>query len=318
MISKIYRKLVSNFVFDRQIGFKRTFILASMGRSGSTMLENVINNDNSFRVMFGPFRAGKVKAANNFDYPTYINPDYVSNKYKEQTSRILLGKIYSNWVNKDNKRIFAKYRLIKDIRVNLFLSWIQNNFSDTKIILLIRHPGSVINSWQRANWGNGDEARNRLLNNSMFIKDVDKKLILAYQEAQSEFEKLMFLWCFSYYFPLTQLDCKKIHIVFYENLVLSPKLEIFKLFKFLNIKYNEKSALKVFSKPSSMTDKTKDYFINNSKNIDCWKNSFTDAEIVRAQEILRLFGMENIYCKKTSMLSEHYLNLFISSNFYAK
>ena len=49
-----------------------TIIVAGMGRSGTTWGVNIINHDNSYRVLFEPFSPASVVEAEEFEYVQYI------------------------------------------------------------------------------------------------------------------------------------------------------------------------------------------------------------------------------------------------------
>jgi hypothetical protein len=176
----IHKKISKKIIFDRHIGNEDTVFLASMGRSGSTFLSNIINYDNRFRVMFEPFRYDVVDEAKDFVYPLYLRPDTNKSNYFSSLQKIISGKVHSEWIDKENNRIFPKARLIKDIRVNFFLKWIQNNTPGMKIILLLRHPCAVVNSWIEAGFGDGLKSRTILLENPHFVADMDDILISSH------------------------------------------------------------------------------------------------------------------------------------------
>lgn len=297
----IVQKRTSKFVFDKKLGIEDTILLASMGRSGSTFLSNIINYDNSFRVLFEPFRFDIVEEAKDFVYPFYLRPNDNEPNYFSSAQKILLGQINSEWVDRENRTIFPKARLIKDIRVNFFLKWIYNNFPEMKVILLLRHPCAVVNSWLSAGFGDGRIGRERLLSNHHFVTDMDDYLVEEYLKAESAFERLIFFWCFSYKVPFQQFSYGDIYLVFYENLILHPRDEIKLLFNFLKYRHSEEKVLNSLSKPSSTTTKNESFFYSNVLRVDQWKSNCSSEQLTRAYEIMNLFGMEALYCPATSI-----------------
>ncbi|WP_319525637.1 hypothetical protein [uncultured Desulfosarcina sp.] len=192
-IDTIQKIISKRIVFDKNIGIEDTVFLASMGRSRSTFISNVINYDNRFRVLFEPFRYDVVDKAKAFVYPFYLRPNNSNSYYFSSAQKIITGKIHSKWINKENNRIFPKARLIKDIRENFFLKWIQNNFHGLKIVLLLRHPCAVVSSWINSGFGDGRCRRDRLLANHSFVSDMDEVLIKEYIKVKTDFERLIFL-----------------------------------------------------------------------------------------------------------------------------
>lgn len=309
IINKLRVELsVGSIVFDSKIGIQDTILLSSMGRSGSTMLSNIINYDNTHRILFEPFQDERVSEAKDFVYPLYLRPDNDEQRYLTAAHKILLGKVHSKWIDRENKTIFPKRRLIKDIRTNLFLKWIHNGFPNMKIILLLRHPCAVVSSWLNMNFGDGLRLRHRLLTNSSFVDDMDNNILSEYHKAKTSFERLIFFWCIFYYIPFQQFDKDELHIVFYEDLIIDPANEFKNLFSFLDRDYSEREVLNILAEPSSTTNKDKKYFTKGDVNIVGWQKKFSTQQIDRAYEIMSLFGMEKLYNRKTSIPNKEVLN----------
>jgi hypothetical protein len=300
-ISSIANLLAKRIVFDRNIGIDDTVFVASVGRSGSTFLANVINHDNSFRVLFEPFRHDMVDEARDFVYPFYIRPDSTNSGYYSSAQKIISGRVRSKWANQENRCVFPKARLIKEIRANFFLKWLQNNFPAMKVVLLLRHPCAVADSWTSAGFGDGRLGRERLLENQQFVADTDGTLINEYVKAETAFERLIFFWCFSYHVPFQQCDYNDAHLVFYENLILDPENELRELFRFLGSDYPEAEIPDSLSNPSSTTRKGKSDFDRKVLRADEWRDRCSKEQSARADEIMKLFGMDTLWCPISSM-----------------
>lgn len=315
LISVIRKKLrIESIVFDNHCKLGDTVFLSSMGRSGSTILSDIINYDNSYRILFEPFRSDMVREAKDFVYPLYLRPDNKDPHYLDPARKIILGKVHSKWIDTENKTVFPKRRLIKDIRTNLYLKWIHNNFPEMKIVLLLRHPCAVVASWLAADFGDGKRGRDRLLAEDSFVNDMDARILSEYSKVESTFERLIFFWCISYLIPFQQFKEDEIHLVFYENLITDPINELEGLFSFLNYDYSEAKALDVLTKPSSTTNKDKSHFRKGEVKINGWKNKFSPDEVDRAYEIMSLFGMEALFDSETSIPNRKAVTHLFNSN----
>jgi hypothetical protein len=276
--------------------------MASMGRSGSTFLSELINYDNEYRIMFEPFRFDRVAEAKDFTFPTYIGPnDQATTNQLLGATKIIKGNVRSIWIDKENKTLFPKGRMIKDIRVNFFLKWLKIKFPKIKVILLLRHPCSVVTSWLNAGFGGGEQSLIKLMANQDVLKIIGPQAQQRYKSITSDFERLIFFWCLHYKIPLSHLDAEDFHLVFYENLVTNPKFEIRNLFKFMQREYDESKVLLSMSRPSSTTKKTAEEFKADSIKINQWHNKLTEKEVDLAYEILSCFGFDKIYDRKTSL-----------------
>ncbi|MGD8982445.1 MAG: sulfotransferase domain-containing protein [Desulfobacteraceae bacterium] len=300
IIGKIGRKIVSKIFLDRNNDYGATVFLSGVGRSGTTWVSNIINYKNEYRYIFEPFVAARVEEASIFEYHQYIRPASSDPKFLNAATKILCGSLKRNWwVDSANSKIFVTKRLIKDIRTNLMLKWINTNFPSIPIILLLRHPCAVTNSWLCLNWGKealGTRTDLEIcLSQQELIEDFlgpFKKTIIG---TENDFEKHILLWCILNYVPLKQFKEGQIHLAFYEEFCEKPMSEINRLFSFLN-KDIDRSVIKNLSKPSLQSRKDSEIF-SGKKVIDGWRKNISREQIKRAVNILSLFGLDSIYSK---------------------
>jgi hypothetical protein len=179
------------------------------------------------------------------------------------------------------------------------LKWINTNFPSIPIILLLRHPCAVTNSWLCLNWGKealGTRTDLEIcLSQQELIEDFlgpFKKTIIG---TENDFEKHILLWCILNYVPLKQFKEGQIHLAFYEEFCEKPMSEINRLFSFLN-KDIDRSVIKNLSKPSLQSRKDSEIF-SGKKVIDGWRKNISREQIKRAVNILSLFGLDSIYSK---------------------
>jgi hypothetical protein len=289
----VKKKLLTELYIDFNSDYKKSIFIAGTGRSGTTWVSSIINYNNEYRYIFEPFYSDKVSNVKNFKYRQYLRPDDRGKEFIEPTKAILSGKVRSKWTDRFNKRFISNKRLIKDIRANLLLSWIHNNFPSVPIILLLRHPCAVVNSHLKLNWDNHlDEilAQAELIED--FLEPFKQKILLA----ETDFEKQIFLWCIENYVPLKQFKRGEIHLAFYENFCECPKDEIERLFSFLGKKFDETIFLNL-SKPSSMSRK-ESAVITGDSIVDSWRKHITDEQLQKAVEIMSLFGLDRIYSEE--------------------
>lgn len=297
-VKKIKSIAIKRFFVD--IGsISNTVFLAGTGRSGTTWLQNIINCNNDFRIMFEPFHNKKVDCLKKWKYRQYIRPTNSSTKYLNPAEKILTGNIKNPWIDKFNSRWLSRNRLIKDVRSNLFLKWLKNHFPHVPIVLIMRHPCAVANSKLKLNW---DTHIDNLLSQPNLIEDHLSPFLPKLKTAESTLEKHILLWCVENYLPLKQFEPGEIHIVFYENLCLNPEEEISKLSNFLDLNLLPE-ALKLIDIPSELT--REESAINNDKNlISSWKNKLSPTQIEESLNILSYFGMDIIYNESPTPLMD--------------
>lgn len=270
----------------------RTIFLAGTGRSGTTWAANIVNYDQRYRLIFEPFHPHKVDAVRNFRYRQYLRPDDDRKEFVKPARRILRGNLSNRWTDKHSGKIRGKHSriLIKDIRANHLLRWIMARFPEVLIILLLRHPCAVAYSKLCLGW---DTHLGEFLDQPDLMDDFLGPFRREIGNAGNDFEKHVFMWCVENYVPLRQFASGEIHLAFYENFCTRPKREIGRLFSFLDEPYGPEAHKRV-AEPSALVRKGS--AINTGENlVENWKKHITKVQVVRAMEILTLFGLQEIY-----------------------
>ena len=270
--------------------YRQSVFLAGTGRSGTTWIQRVINYDNSFRVMFEPFHSSKVDLIKEWNYKQYLRSDNRDDKFLNPATRILSGHIKHEWIDKFNRKLVARKRLIKDIRANLFLKWIKQNFTEIPIILLLRHPCAIANSKLKLGW---DIHLSDFLTQEELMTDFLNPFKDEIEAAEATFDKHIFMWCVENYVPLRQFSKGEILVTFYENLCDNPQKEIEDILSFVGVKFSP-TVLEMAAKPSALSRKDSAIF-SGLDLVDSWRNNISDKQITRAVEILSLFGLQAIY-----------------------
>ena len=275
---------------DNNGSYKNTILLCGSGRSGTTWLAEIINNDNNFRYMFEPFHPELVSLAKHFNARQYLRASSKSPEYLLSASRIFSGRVRNLWIDRYNKKLLPAKRLIKDIRVNLLLKWIKTNFPDIPIIFVLRHPFSVACSRMRLGWEDhlDDLFKQKELSED-FLSNCKANMI----GGMGNFERQILMWCIENYVPLTSLSSDEIFIIFYENLFANPSKEVQRLFEHLNLSISNNLFDKI-KNPSPMTKKFSP-FVTEKDPLIYWKKKLNDEQCANAMKIMGEFGLNQIY-----------------------
>jgi len=275
-----YNKDINNTVF-----------LTSLPRSGSTWLAEIISYKNEFRYMFEPFFPKYVFQARRIGEYEYLRPGEHFQLAQKTVRRIITGRIRNPWVDRFNKRVVYKRILIKDVRTNLIAGWLNHNFPDMKIILLLRHPFATSLSLRRLKWG---PSLKRFISQAKLVEDHLTEFLPKMKEAKSEWEMFIFMWCILYYVPLKQLAFKKnCYICYYEKFCSHPFDETLKLMKWLNCDIGEIRE-ENFKRPSSMAKKGS-AVLSGKNRVTWWVDKINKSEVDCGVEILKYFGLDEIY-----------------------
>lgn len=271
---------------------KPTILLAGTGRSGTSWLADIINFRNDFRYIFEPFCAREVSQVSELRPMQYLRPGNCDVKYMNIIGDVIGGRIRNSWADRFNDKLIIRKRLIKVIRANLFLKWINVNFPDIRIVFLMRHPLAVARSKLKWNWG----AANRFLEHAELIEDYLSSFKSEIESCGTTFERILFEWCVDNYVPLKQFKEGEMHIVFYEHLCVRPQEEVERLFGYLGIEYDHR-VNDTISRPSKLC--RQDSAVKTGRSlIDTFEDYFTAEQIDRSVEILSMFGLDKIYGKR--------------------
>jgi len=272
-------------------------LLAGSGRGGTTWLAEVINYDNSYRLMFEPFNGARVRESRAFGESQYLRPDDENVAFLEPAQKIFTGSVRNAWVDVYNRSLRPKRRLIKDIRVNLMLGWIRAHFPEIPIVLLLRHPCAVAYSRWKLGWV--ADLERTFIAQAALVEDYLSPFVPAMRKARSAFERHVFWWCVETYVPLKQLKPNDVLITTYENCVASPQYEIRRIFQYLQEPFKDE-VLQAVSKPSAETrrnwrSQNASAIVSGEELTGAWQQSLAPGNAERALEILRMFGLDTIY-----------------------
>lgn len=270
--------------------YRRTVFLAGMGRSGTTWVEDIINYDHSYRVMFEPFHTKKLNLLKGWNYRQYLRPDNQDEMFLVPAKKISSGRIKHEWVDRFNDKWVTWKRLVKDIRANLILRWVKHHFPEIPIVLLLRHPCAVASSKIKLQW---EVSLEHFFAQEELMRDHLNPFRGAMESAKSNFEKHIFIWCVENYVPLKQFGANEVNLFFYEQFCTDPEQPLKELLNVVGSKYSSE-VLVVLRKPSHLS--RKDSAIRSGESlVGAWQKHITPGQKARAIEILTLFGLDQIY-----------------------
>ena len=304
-LSWVKESIRSRLVFDRGGGPEDSLFLAATGRSGSTWISELINCKNEYRYIFEPLFPRMTPICSHFNRRQYLRPENSDPAFLEPVRAILSGKIRSRWTNTGNKRFICSKRLIKAIRANLMLRWLQTHFPEVPIILLLRHPCAVANS--RLKLGRR-VVLDLVVTQEELIEDYLEPFKKEIREAKTDFEKHVFEWCIENYVAFKQvLDNDKFHLTFYESFCVNPEEAAKQLFSFLG-KEVDAEVIRALKRPSRQS-KPHSSIISGDSLVESWRKHITEEQTRRAVEILGMFGLDKLYSEESMPHMENVCSL---------
>jgi hypothetical protein len=278
-----------------------TIFVAGTERSGTTWLADLINYRSRFRMIFEPFWALRVPESEPFSSNQYLRARDSSSQYLEAAGKILSGQVRNSWSDKYHRTFLSRRRLIKDVRTNLMLRWMYENFPGMPLVLILRHPCAVASSQSRADHqflGLGAH----FLGQPELVDDFLQPHLEAIQSPNSAFEEKILRWCIQNAVPLAQFEYGQIHVVFYEELCVDAHSVLERLFDYLDLPLNLDQI--ELSRQSPVSNKTSAILTGGSL-VDQWREYVTFDEIEVAEKIFESFGLDVLYTGASMPNSEN-------------
>jgi hypothetical protein len=151
-----------------------------------------------------------------------MRPDVENEPLLRYCETVLSGRIRHPWIDREVEVILPRCRLIKEIRMNLFLKWLAQRFPQVPLVFIVRHPCAVVLSRMQLGWATDDDLAPLLAQDELVADFLADKMHVI-EAARTAEQKHALVWCISNLVPLRQFAGTGWHPMFYENLVLEPE-----------------------------------------------------------------------------------------------
>jgi len=268
------------------------------GRSGTTWVSNLINYDNYFKEVFEPFHPFLIPQMNFLRSHYYARPGIRNERLYDAIKLVFSGNFQHPRTDSNNSIIKYNGLLVKDIFANLFAKFVQENFEDIKIILLIRNPFAVaLSKFHKKHWhwiNDPIKLFNQIDLKNDYLSDYED-IILKVSEKNDFILNQILIWSIIYFIPLQQFKSQQIYIMFYENIVTNPSYEIIKLTNFIDKKFDNlpQDVIEKHSKVVGLN------ILNGTSPINSWMSELDSRKIDQGFKILERFGLDNLYDQKS-------------------
>ena len=324
------RHLDSYIFYNKNFDIKDTIVLTGSPRSGTTWLMEILRVIPGYTDLFEPLNPIYFPEAFEvgFQSRTYLPPKknwQEGEKYLREvlTSRLLHdASSFEKGNYKKRKIAFHLFSflhqlkpeilmhqlvgnklVVKFIRLNRLLPWVAERFQLRKMILIIRHPCSVVASQLRIGFCGyhptfppyGDIYPNRetILNEASKIDGLSRGLLDRLKKIKSLEEILAVSWCLDNYVPLS---CPKPYpwiVIAYETLIKDGEQEIKRIFNEIGEQNVRRSAFRHLKIPSMQIQKGEyDIVTKADEQLSKWKKSLSDKQIERILSIVSAFGLD--------------------------
>jgi hypothetical protein len=277
-------------------------LLAGTARSGTTWAAEMIGHEGGYRLVFEPFHP-KVSLWQRHELQQYRPAACEDDVFRQIVAKILAGRVSDDWIDGRDDSYLDRRRIVKCINGNLLLGWLRQQFPETPVVMIIRHPCAVALSQLRILGAASDsdervDALQRQHDRLMADAALHTDFLAPFKESvaaiSNPFEQAIVAWCIQNLVPLRQLPSGTAHIAFYESLCQEPEREFTSLFAHLGRDFDAAILARVTT-PSSTSFGQDGVASPGAAWHRPWRHKLSAAQLARAQEIAELFGLAQLY-----------------------
>lgn len=289
-----YYKLLKKFRSENS-----KVLISGMPRGGTTWLAELLLNIDKSSINWEPLRPfrlyeiGLKSFSDELGWFPYIPENENWNEGFLFLKKLLNCELlnYKSILRRNSYRenLFDDFMIIKCVTANQMLPYINSNYN-IKTIYLLRHPCAVVSSMIRFSAfkyiHNEIERYKDIKYSSIYFKyeHIIKKL-------ESKEEKIAALWCLQNIVPLESKSYRNKRLtVFYEDLLVNPKEEIERIFKFIDKKIPSK-VFQDFDKPSKTTKEGSE-ILSGGNQLSGWEKQLNKTQINQILKVLNSFNID--------------------------
>ena len=303
---KRYRRTIqavsSRFYFNPNPDICRSILVAGTARSGTTWLSDLIASQIPSRILFEPFNPNLVSDYRHFHYFQYMRLGTENPEFYAFAKKVFTGRIRNHWIDRQNERIISEFRLVKEIRANLALKWLHDNFPEVPILFIMRHPCAVVLSRMELGWATDRDIEPFLSQPHLLEDHLDPYFDLICGTKDVE-EKHAVIWCVSNLVPLQQFNSNETKVVYYENLCTQPETELPGIFEAIGYEYP--GPLVTHSNQPSQTTRRASAVVTGTDKIATWKQKLSRSQIDKILRVVQAFGLGHLYGDSTLPLNKN-------------
>jgi len=240
---------------------RKTILILGTGRSGTTWLAGLLAAPFRYRLLFEPFHPDHVPGA-EMVADHYYPPGGVPENALKLIDRAFNDRIDSRWIAQSSNRRFGmqrwrfwpKVRIVKDIRSNLLIPTIHDLLGEeVPIVVLVRHPGAVVESMLRVKFPWTYDL-SVLLEQKGFAERYNLPFKMLGNLAVDMVSQMTVRWVIENLYIFRHPGLSGVHLLFYEDLIAEPVKQVSYLCQELGIEVYQNLQAKA-TKPSSTTHK---------------------------------------------------------------
>jgi hypothetical protein len=296
-------------------------LIAGSGRSGTTWVQDALADANDLRPIFEPLHPWVSELGVKYSHKALSadeeHPDLrqfmadvsagrrnrLWTRYRRQSrllfppagklaSREGLAGLYRYWEKflREFPDLRAASRrpapLFKDIRANLMLGWLARH-CDCRTVLILRHPGAVLESEMRGGWNAGSVLDRFRRDPRLHALTGGRYRALLAREL-SPVEALATRWVIENQWPVERATDDGVTVVHYEHLKSTPETEWPRMCRALELTNVPSEAVR--ARPSQQSATEGSAASQSSTRQPGWMKRLTEEQIAHIQGVLDEVG----------------------------
>jgi hypothetical protein len=279
--------------------YRRTLLLVSSARSGSTWLSDILEESLRCRMIFEPLRRDKVPQARGVPYGRYSDPSEPDPELDAVLRRILSGRVRDRWSDKLNRYRLTRRRLVKEVRATNLLPRIVQSFPDMPIVYLLRHPIPTAWSATKLHWL---PYLKEFFRQTEFMVGPMAPMQGVIDDTMADkdlFQRHVLRWCLENYIPVNRLAPGSVHVVFYEDIVQDPDRELDRLRDYL-ASFPKRLWTMPPERPAAVDLPSRANYRETpllavEERLGSWRHEVPEERIRFALDLVKRFGLDRIY-----------------------
>jgi hypothetical protein len=297
-------------------------LIAGSGRSGTTWVQDAMVAANGLRPVFEPLHPYVSEIGNRYAHRA-LAADDVEPDLERFLNEVCAGRRHRLWTQyrrrghwllpppsefgtrQDAARVLNHWTkflrqlphfaiaarrskpLVKCIRANLMLDWLSRRLG-WKIVLVVRHPGAVIESELRSGW-NARFALDRFRQDCTLHRLTGGRYRALLERKMSSIEELAARWVIENQWVTELALANGVTIVHYEHLKSAPEREWRRIRVALCL--DRAPPPEIIARPSQQSA-PKRSTTHSAKSGPRWVSSLSREQVAQIQGILNLSGVE--------------------------
>lgn len=290
--------------------FNHQIFVVGDGRSGTTLLGELLNPGRIYMEMFEPFHPHFNEPLKGYPLYPIITPDETADHFDAYAHAVFTGQYYSGRTHGQNTNALYHGVMIKDIFSQLCLKRIRIQYPALNMIFIMRHPfATSLSKFKKNDWIWMREPE------EFFQRPKVQQQLLPYSDllntSNNQWRKYLLIWCVVHHLMLQQINRDDVHVVFYEEILLRPWELLEELFTKLGSQSvfleNKEEIQKTLTTGNVCTKEIKE---STDEMLEGWKSEISEADQEWGWMVLQRFNFDQVYGRDEVLNPNAHENLF--------